>query len=73
MTFFKLPINPFFIIFFISFLYFFYIYKIPKNLSVKYYQEKKERLQKEARERYQNLSEEKKVKKQQYDRACYKN
>ena len=73
MTFFKLPINPFVIIFFISFLYFFYIYKIPKNLSVKYYQEKKERLQKEARERYQNLSKEKKVKKQQYDRACYKN
>ena len=42
-------------------------------MSVKYYQEKKERLQKEARERYQNLSKEKKVKKQQYDRACYKN
>ena len=27
-----------------------------KNLSAKYYQENKERIQKKARERYQNLS-----------------
>ena len=27
-----------------------------KNLSAKYYEENKERLQKEARQRYQNLS-----------------
>ena len=29
-----------------------------KNLSAKYYQENKERLQKKARERYKNLSKE---------------
>ena len=34
-----------------------------KNLSAKYSQENKERLQKEARERYQNLPEEEKEKK----------
>ena len=34
-----------------------------KNLSAKYYQENKERLQKKARERYQNLSKEGKFKK----------
>ena len=34
-----------------------------ENLSAKYYQENKERLQKEARERYQNLSKEDKEKK----------
>ena len=33
-----------------------------KNLSAKYYQENKERLQKEAGERYQNLSKEEKEK-----------
>ena len=31
-----------------------------KNLSAKYYQENKERLQKKARERYKNLSKEEK-------------
>ena len=31
-----------------------------KNLSATYYQENKERLQKRARERYENLSKEKK-------------
>ena len=31
-----------------------------KNLSAKYYQENKERLQKKSRERYQNLSKHKK-------------
>ena len=35
-----------------------------KNLSGKYCQENKERVQKKARERYQNLSKEKKEKKQ---------
>ena len=44
-----------------------------KNLSAKYYQENKERLQKKARERYQNLSKEEKEKKQQYGHECYKN
>ena len=34
-----------------------------KNLSAKYYRENKERLQKIARERYQNLSKEEKEKK----------
>ena len=33
-----------------------------KNLSAKYYQENKERLQKKACERYQNLSKEEKEK-----------
>ena len=38
--------------------YNFYI-KISKDLSAKHYQENKERLQKKARERYQNYSKEK--------------
>ena len=42
-----------------------------KNLSAKYYQENKERLQKKARERYQNLSKKEKEKKQQY--GCERN
>ena len=46
--------------------------KISKNFSAKYYQENKERLQRKARERYQNLSTEKE-KKQQYGRERYKN
>ena len=37
-----------------------------KHLSAKPYQENKERLQKKARERYQNPSKEEKEKKQQY-------
>ena len=44
-----------------------------KNLSAKYYQENEERLQKKARERYENLSKEEKEKKQQYGREHYKN
>ena len=44
-----------------------------KNLSAKYYQENKGRLQKKARERYQNLSKEKKEKKRHYGRERYKN
>ena len=44
-----------------------------KNLSAKYYQENNERLQKKARERYQNLSKEEKEKKQQYNHERYKN
>ena len=44
-----------------------------KTLSAKYYQENKERLQKKAFERYQNLSKEEKEKKQQYGCECYKN
>ena len=42
-----------------------------KNLSATYYRENKERLQKRARERYENLSKEKK--KQHYGSERYKN
>ena len=44
-----------------------------KNLSAKYYQENKERLQEKARERYQNLSKEEKDKNQHYGCERYKN
>ena len=44
-----------------------------KNLSAKYYQENKERLQKKARERYQNLSKEEKETNRQYVCERYKN
>ena len=47
--------------------------KISKTLTAKYYEKNKERLQKKARERYQNLSREEKEKKRQYVRECYKN
>ena len=51
----------------------FFIYiKISKNVSAKYHQENKERLQKTC-ERYQNLSKEEKEKKCQYVREHYKN
>ena len=43
-----------------------------ENLSAKNYQENKERLQKKACERYQNLSKGEREKNQQYSRACYK-
>ena len=43
-----------------------------KNLSANYYQENKERRQKNDRERYQNLSKEEKEKKRQYGRQRYK-
>ena len=39
----------------------------------KYYQKQREKLQKEARERYQNLSEEKKDKRQKKARERYQN
>ena len=54
--------NNFFIIFFFTYI------KFPKDSSAKYYQNNKERLQKEAREKYQSLS-----KKQQYGFEQYKN
>ena len=44
-----------------------------KNLSTKYYQENKERLQKKAHERSQNIFEEKNEKKRQYGREHYNN
>ena len=44
-----------------------------KNLSAKYDQENKERLQKKARERYQNFCKEEKEKKRQYGCERYKN
>ena len=47
--------------------------KISKYSSAKYYQNNKERLQKKARERYQNISKEEKEKKRQYGRERYKN
>ena len=43
-----------------------------ENLLAKYYLENKERLQKKACERYQNLSKEEKEKKWQYGRERYK-
>ena len=43
-----------------------------KNVSTKYYQEKK-KTTKKFRERYQNLSKEEKEKKRQYGRELYKN
>ena len=54
--------------FFDNFFYkFFFIYiKMSKNLSAKYCQENKERLQKKARQRCQNLSKEQKQKLVQY-------
>ena len=39
-----------------------------KTLSAKYYKDNKERVQKKARERYQNISKEEKAKKRQYGR-----
>ena len=44
-----------------------------KNVSAKQYQENKEGLQTNARERLQNLSKEEKGKKQQHGRERYKN
>ena len=44
-----------------------------KKLSGKYYQRNKKLLQKEARERYQNLPNEEKEKKRQSGRERYKN
>ena len=44
-----------------------------KHLSVIYYHENKEGLQKKARERYQNLSKEYKEKKRHNSREHYKN
>ena len=44
-----------------------------KNLSAKYYQENKERLQKKLLKDYQNLSKEEKDKKHQHGRKRYKN
>ena len=44
-----------------------------KNVSAKYYQENKERLQKKTFKRYQNLSKEEKEKKSQYGHERYRN
>ena len=48
------------------YIFFFRYINLSKNSSPKYYQKNKERLQKMARERYQNLSKEEKEKKQEY-------
>ena len=56
------------------YIYIFFIYiKMSKNLLAKYYQENKERLQKKASWRYQNISKEEKEIKQQHGRKYYKN
>ena len=56
------------------FLYFFCnFFHTYKNLSAKHYQENKERSQKNAFEKYQNLSKEEKEKKRRYGRERYKN
>ena len=47
--------------------------KISKTLSAKYCRENKERLQKKAHERYQNVSKEEKEKKRQHGCERYKN
>ena len=44
-----------------------------KDSSAKYYQDKKERQEKKAHERYKSLSKEEKEKKQVYDNKQYKN
>ena len=59
-------------IFFDIYIYIYIYIKISKNLSAKYYQENKKRLQKKACERYQNRYNEKKEEKQQYGRERYK-
>ena len=47
--------------------------KISKDSSARYYQNNKRRLQKNAHERFQDVSEKKKNKKQEYGREWYKN
>ena len=47
--------------------------KISKDLSPRYYQENKKRLQRKAREIYQNLSKKEKAKKEQDGCERYKN
>ena len=44
-----------------------------KNLSAKYYQENKDRLQQKSCKIYQNISKMEKEKMWQYDHECYKN
>ena len=58
MTFLNVSINPVFIKclnFFFNFFFFFIYIKMSKDLSAKYYQGNKEKLQTKAWERYQNL------------------
>ena len=49
------------------------VIKTSKNSSAKHFQNKKERLQKEAGEKYQSLCKEQKEKKWQYGRERYEN
>ena len=53
----------------IFFIYIFFYLKMPNN----YYEKHKEKIRKEARERYQNFSEEEKETKHQYHRKRNKN
>ena len=76
MTFLFLPTNSLFHDYFFINLFniFFSIYmKMFKNLLAACYQEKEERLQKKTGERYENLSKEKKRKKEEYGCGRYKN
>ena len=61
-----------FIISLIIFFFFMYM-KISKDLSPRYYQENKKRLQRKAREIYQNYPKKEKVKKEQDGCERYKN
>ena len=47
--------------------------KISKNLSAKYYQKNKEKIQKKLLKDIRIFSKEEKEKKQQYGHECYKN
>ena len=65
--------NPFCIISLQFSLWLFFMYiKMSKNLSDKYYQENKERLQKKAWEGYQNLSDDEKQKLPEYRKKYYR-
>ena len=71
-TFLKLLINTFFFCNFFFYKFLFIYTKLSKNLTAEYYQQDKERLQKKACERYQNISKEEKEK-MPYFHERYKN
>ena len=53
--------------------YFLLCIKISENTDLTYYQRNKERLKKQARDKYRNLSEEEKNKKREYGKNRYHN
>ena len=73
MKFLNLPLNPFFNFSLIFYKYFFIYIKLFKNLSGKYYQENKERLQKKLVKNIKIFLKKKIEKKQQCRRERYKN